>query len=130
MGLFSWLGKIFAGPSPKRPAVPQPSPVQRPGANPPSVPASVSRSISFQRPQTKPPRKLDLDLGQFAPLTGDQIKRQAARQGGSFLRNPWFGRRDLIPSASDERTGLIDRGMVGLGLLTPEQLVEIHQVGE
>jgi retron-type reverse transcriptase len=30
---------------------------------------------------------------------------------------------------SDERTALIDRGMVGIGLLTPEQLVEIHEVG-
>ena len=37
---------------------------------------------------------------------------------GSLFRNPWFGRRDLIPPVSDERTALIDRGMVGLGLLT------------
>jgi retron-type reverse transcriptase len=48
---------------------------------------------------------------------------------GSLFRNPWFGRRDLIPPVSDDRTALIDRGMVGLGLLTPEQLVEIHEIG-
>ena len=61
-------------------------------------------------------------------MSGDQIKKKA-RGLGSLFRNPWFGRRDLLPPASDERTALIDRGMVGLGLLTPEQLVEIHEVG-
>ena len=79
--------------------------------------------------QQKPARKLNLDPGQFAPLTSDQVRRRARWQMGSLFRNPWFGRRDLIPPVSDERTALIDRGMVGLGLLTPEQLVEIHEVG-
>jgi hypothetical protein len=46
------------------------------------------------------------------------------RRGGA-----WFGRRDLIPPAEDLRTKLIDRAMVTQGLLTPEQLTEIHQVG-
>src|SRR4029077_9221394 len=82
-----------------------------------------------QRPQQKAPRKLNLDPGQFAPLTGDQLKRRSLLVGGSLFRNPWFGRRDLIPPVSDSRTALIDRGMVGVGLLTPEQLVEIHEVG-
>jgi retron-type reverse transcriptase len=69
-----------------------------------------------------------LDPGQFAPLSSDQVRRRA-RFVGSLWSNPWFGRRDLIPPVSDDRTALIDRGMVGLGLLTPEQLVEIHEVG-
>lgn len=47
----------------------------------------------------------------------------------TFFSNPWFGRRDLIPPVSDERTAMIDRGMVGVGLLTPERLKEIHEVG-
>src|SRR5262249_41407498 len=41
-----------------------------------------------------------------------------------------FGRRDLIPPADDPRTKLIDRALVTQGLLSPEQLVEIHAVGE
>ena len=61
-------------------------------------------------------------------MSGAQIKK-AARGLGSFWRSPWFGRRDLIPPVSDQRTALIDRGMVGAGMLTPEQLVEIHDVG-
>ena len=45
-------------------------------------------------------------------------------------RNQWFGRRDVIPPISDKRTLLIDRGMVTQGLITPEELVEIHAVGD
>ena len=120
MGLFSWLGRLLGSPATSRPAVP---PVVRaPGAQrPPPIPT--------QRPQPKAPRKLNLDPGQFAPLTSNQVRRRARWQVGSLFRNPWFGRRDLIPPVSDERTALINRGMVGLGLLTPEQLVEIHEVG-
>src|SRR5262249_59107750 len=46
------------------------------------------------------------------------------------LWGPWFGRRDLIPPADDPRTKLIDRALVTHGLLTPEQLVDIHRVGD
>src|SRR6185437_3508594 len=49
--------------------------------------------------------------------------------GRSLLNNPWFGRRDMIPPADDPRTLLIDRAMVTQGLITPEQLAEIHAVG-
>lgn len=49
--------------------------------------------------------------------------------------NPWkaaaIGRRmDIIPPQSDERTALIDRGLILRGLLTPTQIVEIHRVGD
>lgn len=111
MGLFSWLGRLF-GP-----------PIPRPPGGPP-----VAGSTTPQRRQPRPARRLNLDPGQFAPLSGDEIKRKA-RGLGVLWRSPWFGRRDLIPPVSDERTALVDRGMVGLGLLTPEQLTEIHEVG-
>src|SRR5689334_18984776 len=149
MGLFSWLGKLFGPSQPSRRAEFK-SPSQRlaatsqapsaqstrpdlklegerissPAATPPKVAPGAP-----QRPQQKAPKKLNLDPGQFAPLTGGQIKARALLTGGGFLRNPWFGRRDLIPPVSDARTALVDRGMVGVGLLTPEQLVEIHEVG-
>jgi RNA-directed DNA polymerase len=41
-----------------------------------------------------------------------------------------FGRRDLIPPVSDPRTLLVDRAMVGFGFITPEDLAEIHKLGE
>lgn len=144
MGLFSWLGRLFGNPlppasrpdrtTPQRPAptrqpfrlegeVVSSQPSQKPAPQPKSSPAPP------QRPQQKAPRKLNLDPGQFAPLTGAQMKARALFTRGSLFTNPWFGRRDLIPPVSDSRTALIDRGMVGVGLLTPEQLVEIHEVG-
>jgi RNA-directed DNA polymerase len=116
MGLFSWLSRLLGGPNVGRPpGMPSPRPPVIP-----SRPGAVSR-------QAKPPRTLNLDPGQFTPLTSDQLKK--AGRGAGSLRSPWFGRRDLIPPVSDERTALIDRGMVGVGLLTPEQLVEIHEIG-
>ncbi len=146
MGLFSWLGRLFGGPRIERPAdsrgnvaPPQRPLAMRPAPGRPTTTttsaATTSRMAtvaSRSQPQAQPkgPRRLNLDPGQFTPLTGDQVKRQARGFGlGSLFRNPWFGRRDLIPPVSDERTILIDRGMVGLGLLTPEQLVEIHDIG-
>jgi retron-type reverse transcriptase len=80
------------------------------------------------RPKPKAP-SLNLEMAQFAPLTGDELKKQA-RGLGSRFGSPWFGRRDVIPPASDERTRIIDRGMVGAGLLTPEELVELHKIGD
>src|SRR2546423_2731140 len=125
MGLFSWLGKLFGNPVQSRPTSP---PVLRSATSQPA-PAMKPAPSAPQRPQQKAPRKLNLDPGQFAPLTGDQLKKRSLLVGGSLFRNPWFGRRDLIPPVSDARTALIDRGMVGVGLLTPEQLIEIHEVG-
>lgn len=78
-----------------------------------------------------PPKSvtLDLDPGAFTPLSQEQVRQQAQAAGG-MLASPWFGRRDLIPPVSDPRTLLIDKAMVGHGLITPEELTEIHQVGE
>jgi len=41
-----------------------------------------------------------------------------------------FGRRDRIPSPIDPRTKLIDQAMVGQGLIKPEELVRIHEIGQ
>jgi len=125
MGLFSLLGKLFGGAAKPRPAQPPPIPASNRPSTAPRAPLPAAR----QQPQPKPSRKLNLDPGQFTPLTSDQVRLRARFQGGSLFRNPWFGRRDLIPPVSDDRTALIDRGMVGMGLLTPEQLVKIHEIG-
>jgi retron-type reverse transcriptase len=69
-----------------------------------------------------------LEISQFSPLPASEVKKQA-RQLGSLWSSPWFGRRDLIPPVTDPRTLLIDRAMVAEGLIAPEQLQEIHEVG-
>ena len=123
MGLFSWLTRLLGGPA--QPPGPPPPMIGRPGAQAPPAAAPARQPLASQ---PKPVRRLNLDPGQFAPLTNAQVKAQT-RGLGSLFRNPWFGRRDLIPPVSDERTALIDRAMVGLGLLSPEQLIDIHEVG-
>lgn len=79
--------------------------------------------------KTKGPGKtsLGLDAAPYLPITRAEIKKAA--KGIDRFGNPWFGRRDLIPPADDPRTNLIDRAMVTHGLISPEELQEIHDVG-
>jgi RNA-directed DNA polymerase len=89
-------------------------------------------AIQARQPRAQPPRRaptLDLGAADFLPIPRDEMVEQAKTVGRATWANPWFGRRDLIPPADDARTSLIDKGMVGEGLLTPRELVEIHQVG-
>jgi retron-type reverse transcriptase len=67
------------------------------------------------------------DASAYLPITREEIKKAA--RGTDLFRNAWFGRRDLIPPADDPRTNLIDRAMVTHGLLAPEELHAIHEVG-
>src|SRR5262245_46940896 len=128
MGLFSWLRNLFGG----RVVASSQAEPNRLNERPRAIPQSGGQSTSLPQPtratRFAPARKLNLALGQFAPMSSADVK-SAARGLGSLWRSPWFGRRDLIPPVSDERTALIDRGMVGAGLITPEQLIEVHEVG-
>ncbi len=74
-----------------------------------------------------PAKKLNLDASQFLPIGRDELLKAA--RGINLWASPWFGRRDLIPPVDDQRTGLIDRALITHGLLSPEQLAEIHEVG-
>ncbi len=68
-----------------------------------------------------------LDASDYLPITRTELKDAAKDR--NLLNNPWLGRRDVIPPADDPRTRLIDRAMVTQGILTPEQLAEIHAIG-
>jgi retron-type reverse transcriptase len=93
--------------------------------SPPPIPAIPVGSSPQPQPQT-----LNLDAGDFKPIS--QVEARAAAGGVSTWGSAMFtfGRRDIIPPASDPRTILIDRAMVGQGIITPEELARIHQVGE
>jgi retron-type reverse transcriptase len=120
MGLFDFLKNLFGA---KPPALPRQATAPAPQTNWPAPQASSSSRQPVQRRDVK----LHLDAAQFQPLQSDQIKAQAEGQRFSFWE---FGRRDRIPSAIDLRTKLIDQGMVGQGIITPEELVKIHELGE
>src|ERR1051326_7014165 len=99
MGLFSWLGKLCG--SPIQPKSAPPPPFRAPTPQRPLASKSVAQTAPSapQRPQQRAPKKLNLDPGQFAPLSGAKLKARSLLVGGSLFRNPWFGRRD------QQRTG-------------------------
>jgi retron-type reverse transcriptase len=129
---------------------PPPAPARLPAAAPPAVPTVPARPTPPARPAPAaapaptPPRPpasttLNLDASRFTPLAGSEIKSQLAGLGSyswSIFRNmentdnTWWGNRSVIPPSSDPRTTFIDRGMVGQGLITADELVEIHRVGD
>ncbi len=86
-------------------------------------PTRESRARSEAR--APPP---DLDPGDFAPAGRDETMDRARRLRG-VLTNPWSVRQDLIPPVEDELTEVVDAAMAGHGLLTPEELEEIHEIG-
>ncbi len=101
-------------------------------SNPSTAAGANARSpqrvpVPRQPPVRRASVTLDLDASGFLPISRDELQRGASRT--NLWGNPWFGRRDLIPPVSDDRTQLIDRAMVTQGLITPEELAEIHRVG-
>lgn len=93
--------------------------------NPPAK--SNSDSNTRSGPKVRAPMTLNFDASDFLPITRSDLL--AAAKKLTLWGNPWFGRRDIIPPTSDARTKLIDRAMVTQGILTPEQLEEIHRIG-
>lgn len=136
MGLLSSLFRLLrGGPSldeSRRSA--QRTPADRaPTGTPYRAPAPAAAG----RPPVLPPAqissrpaagKLNLDAGQFTPLSPEEVKKRAASLSWNWSTVN-FDRRDQIPSTAEPRTALIDRALVAQGLLTPEQLVQIHEVG-
>jgi RNA-directed DNA polymerase len=128
MGFFRDLVQRLLGGSPGGSIPATPPPTSRP--EPPRAvgPAPTPPPLPTPPPVEKP-RTLGLDAGDFLPISRKELLSEAKASGSRLLGNLWFGRRDRIPPVDDERTRLIDRALVTHGLLTPEQLAEIHRVG-
>lgn len=109
MGFWDKLKGLFGG----RPAAPESPP--EPPAPAPAAAASPPRPVSYRN---------DAILG----LSAAQMRARAVRINP--FATPWIGRVDTIPPQSDERTALIDRGLILRGLLTEEQIAEIHRIGD
>jgi retron-type reverse transcriptase len=61
-------------------------------------------------------------------LSADEMRKRALKINP--YKTAWIGRVDTIPPQSDERTALIDRGLILAGYLNEQQLAEIHTVGD
>ncbi|MFZ5444076.1 MAG: reverse transcriptase family protein [Myxococcota bacterium] len=85
-----------------------------------------------QAPPPPPPPPVNLSSYQANPeilgLSADELRKRAVKINP--YRTAWIGRVDTIPPQSDERTAIIDRGLILRGLLTEAQIAEIHRVGD
>ena len=128
MGMFDFIARLFGGGTPPRRQTGQP-PMNVPP--PRMADGRFVQSVNTSATTAGPPpvKTLDLDASQFTPISSKDALA-AASTSKTVLNNPWWGRLDTIPPASDERTMLIDRTLVAYGLLAPDDLVEIHKIGD
>lgn len=129
MGIWDWFRKK---PTPAPPTPPAPPPEPPPEPTPPvAAPAVPPPPPDPPPPPTPnpPPPVPAYSAGDFLPIARDDLLEQGqdVRRTTGWM---WFGRRDLIPPASDPRTKLIDRGMVTQGFLSADDLAEMHAVGD
>lgn len=115
MGFFRWLRDLFFGGLPERKAV-----IVRPPARFPAAPKPA--------PAPGPRMTANYTAEEFAPISDKELRQKS--KASEVATSPWWGRTDTIPPGDDARTKLIDRALVTRGYLTPEQLVEIHRVGD
>jgi retron-type reverse transcriptase len=129
MGLFDWIKGLFGSGMPKWPCGHD----RVPGTTRcwSCEPTGASPLSSFDPPQPEAPRKeskLSLKAEQLLPISDAELRKKA--KSINLWGNPWFGLRDRIPPATDARTMLIDRAMITRGYVTPEEIVEMHEVGD
>ncbi len=126
MSLFDWLFRRGRKTDPEPVAPP-------PGVSPPSAPVAAAPLREAAKPLERAPTP-EATGDPYASTDFLPVSRQEivdAAQGGNLLSTAFqFGRQSIIPPAGDPRTQLIDRALVTHGLLSSEELTEIHQVGE
>lgn len=123
MSVFDWLFRRNRR-TESEPLVPPPP------TSPPTYPvASESAPPAAKPPDAPPPPVADPYGTEFLPVTRAEIV-EAAKKGNLLSTAFQFGRQSIIPPVTDQRTRLIDRALVTNGLLSPEELNEIHRVGE
>lgn len=103
---------------------------------PPAGPPRVPIPAASVRPAAAPVVGTAPGRAPIDPLAANAILGLSAtdlRKRALTIRpyeTAWIGRVDTIPPQSDERTALIDRGLILRGLLTAEQITEIHRIGD
>ncbi|MDP3277054.1 MAG: reverse transcriptase domain-containing protein [Deltaproteobacteria bacterium] len=100
-----------------------------------TTPSRASASTPYRAPPTptrsgSPYRTVSDPYArpEIMTLTESELRSRAMRIDP--YRTAWIGRVDVIPPASDDRTALIDRGLILRGLLSEAQITEIHRVGD
>jgi RNA-directed DNA polymerase len=107
-------------------------PAQRPAASPATVKSATPAPAPAGNPAAAPTKKRSsddpLEANEILGLSAAELRKRALKINP--YQTAWIGRVDTIPPQSDERTALIDRGLILRGLLTEKQIEEIHRVGD
>jgi len=92
-------------------------------------PAPVAAAATPAKTKKDKPKPKDpYDTSGILGLSAEEMRKRALKINP--YQTAWIGRVDTIPPQSDERTALIDRGLILRGLLTEQQIEEIHRVGD
>lgn len=89
--------------------------------------SAASKPAAAAKPKKDKPKD-PYDASGILGLSADELRKRALKIDP--YRTAWIGRVDTIPPQSDERTALIDRGLILRGLLSEDQIDEIHRVGD
>ncbi len=68
-----------------------------------------------------------LNTDKFAPISIDEALSATAK---TDWQSAYFDSRGVIPPANLPRIQVIDRTMVGMGLISEQELAQIHEIGE
>ncbi|MFK7990704.1 MAG: reverse transcriptase family protein [Sandaracinaceae bacterium] len=94
-----------------------------------TVPLTGSGSGAPKKKQKKQDAPPDpYDGGDLMRLSPAELRSRA--MSVVPWKTAWIGRVDVIPPTSDERTALVDRGLVLRGFFTEEEIREIHRIGD
>ena len=128
MAFWDFLRKLVLRPPPVEPAARPFSTAAGPPAGIPAPPPATPAGTPPPAPRPVTPPSPGTRPEDFLPIARDDLLKQGedVRRTGGWM---WFGRRDIIPPASDPRTRLIDRGMLTQGFLSDDELAEMHRVG-
>lgn len=134
MGLFDLIKRLLGYQDIEFPAPPHttgqgaPSPYDT-SRDTTANPASPATASNVAVPIPSPPASgslAGLDLGKFTPLsTADAL----AETQTADWRSAYLDSMSVIPPEDLPRIRVIDRTMVGLGLISEKELSEIHEVG-
>ncbi len=94
----------------------------------PASPPVQARGDGSQASDEAPSATNPYEISGTAKLSSAQVRRRffQLKKGGI---TPYF-RPNEIPSTDDEFTQLVDRSMVLAGLITEDELIKIHQLGD
>lgn len=95
------------------------------GEDPPTLHSSTTPRL-LQSPNRQNTTLDGLDTDKFAPLAADDAL--AATESADW-KSAYYDPLNIIPSDDLPRIRVIDRTMVGYGLIRPEELAEIHEIG-